>query len=435
VNIISNNKIALALSLAVVSEFAIAVDWTYQNGLELGVGYTDNLFFADPDDAQADTIGTIIPSVALYGAGRKSKLSLTADGKYQIFPDQETEDFLPRVGANLTLQLIDNLLYTELNANAGRVKDDADRIFDELETNAGDTETAYTGSIATTLQHTFDNLSDFRLTHTYAATEVTGGLENDTISSTSRIAWGHQPGSRTLGWNIEAQHQRTDFDQFDDSAEVYFVNGGFSYLATPELLFSASAGKEWTGFVSVDDKRVDNIWALSLNWKPNARHSLTLGYGERSLGTNPSFEYVYIGRIATLRSFWRRDYATNKVVLDNNIPLAIDGVDGAPAINNDNVLATQQFVDNQQQVDDVVGAELVFKGRLSEIILGASYLVRENRSLNTEVENALVNASFNRKLSDNTTWGVSYFYREQLPSTETISIYENRLQLSLKFTN
>ncbi|HMC14536.1 MAG TPA: TIGR03016 family PEP-CTERM system-associated outer membrane protein, partial [Albitalea sp.] len=89
-----------------------------------------------------------------------------------------------------------------------------------------------------------------------------------------------------LGWSVDISHQAIDFPATRRS-ETDRITGGLTFIATPELLFSARAGHESNDLLTLS-KQGYRTWGWGATWTPTERTRIDLQRDQRFFGTSHS---------------------------------------------------------------------------------------------------------------------------------------------------
>lgn len=429
----NHKQVVIAVCLLFTTNLAWGLEWQLQRGLDLGLGYSDNLNFSFAEIAENGPTVNLTPFVEVSAIGTKSQLSFLAEGRYRNLPNQRYASFVPEFDANLNLELVQDMFSTNVRASVIQVESNGQAVFEGATALSSYTSNQYFGNINSNFNYNFGNFSHLEVDHAYSLIDNSDDDISDSSNHTSRLIWAELSRAGQPDWSFEGRHQRTDSSEVNDHAELFSLIGEFGIFTGREVLLTGRVGNEWINSSSDDAESRDDIWGLTLAWRPNAQNSLELGYGERSFGSNPSFEYSLIGRRVTFSAHWRRNYANTRLV---------SSIGGTSNEDTTTTLVTEEattgapehlLVERQLSVDNEIGMSFLLRGRLSEILIEGVYFVREDQVDRIDVKNALISASFNRRLNANTRWEIMYSYREQLSSTAVVSSFENRVQFILRY--
>jgi len=179
----------------------------------------------------------------------------------------------------------------------------------------------------------------------------------DTSQDTLDFSLGRNPKYGGFIWGVGATYARDRAD--DDTFDSTSAYGTLGATVGQSLYLQLLAGGELNDFASRrtdaierDDESV--LWELSLNWTPNERTSLKVGYGDRFFGEGPTFSFKQRLRNSTLSATYTRDVASANVnigsvtpfaELNNNRPVTPTGV----ADLTGNNVGSALFVDKRLQ--------------------------------------------------------------------------------------
>lgn len=139
---------------------------------------------------------------------------------------------------------------------------------------------------------------------TSSASTSAGDLATDSVSASLTSA-----SATAIGWSATLSHQSSDYD-VGRRTTTDLANVGLSYRPDPDLMLTASGGRERSNLTSLTTSENHGTWGVGLTWTPSERTRLVLQRDSRFFGDTHSLSFEH--RMA--RSNWRfsssRDLST-----------------------------------------------------------------------------------------------------------------------------
>jgi uncharacterized protein (PEP-CTERM system associated) len=126
------------------------------------------------------------------------------------------------------------------------------------------------------------------------AASVSGVATSDTL-----VNFNGDSAFRSLGWSVDANRQSIDYSA-GRPTEADRFDLGLSYSVTPQLSVTASAGREFSNYTSLD-KQAYATNSYGVNWAPSETSKFSALQGNRSFGESHSLSFEH----RTPRTVWR----------------------------------------------------------------------------------------------------------------------------------
>lgn len=297
--------------LAVCGASATRADVEITPSVGVSTTWTDNIDLAGDDAAkQSAFLGEVTPGFTLsqrserittnvdytfrgiFYADDSDRNTTWHDGNAALDVDVIRDWFSIAAAGGYTQVLVDPALAT-IN----------DRIFDEE--NVSDT---VTGSVMPQLLHEFSwGIVDANYYYgivDYLDTAPDGSPldDNENMGGTFSIT---SPRRSTITWELRYDGWQTNYDISPD-VEYRSASAELGYRVTPNLELFGSGGKETDLEAEValpTDQRAgldEPFWQAGFRWRPSARDSLDMSYGERFYGSTFGGAWRHEGRMLTV---------------------------------------------------------------------------------------------------------------------------------------
>lgn len=401
-----------------------AANWQVYKYIDADVTATDNLQLGDGTE---ELVYSVKPSVELSFEGQRFETDIIAGIEAYRFNERGDSFVDPRLEVGTSGTLVNNLLYINSSLEVGKLLPEED-FFDLNE----DSETQSRIKINPFVSRKFGRFADLYFGYGHQSLDNESDGDVDTSQDTLDFSLGRNPKYGGFIWGVGATYARDRAD--DDTFDSTSAYGTLGATVGQSLYLQLLAGGELNDFASrrtdaieQDDESV--LWELSLNWTPNERTSLKVGYGDRFFGEGPTFSFKQRLRNSTLSATYTRDVASANVnigsvtpfaELANNRPVTPTGA----ADLTDNNVGSALFVDKRLQF----GYKLA--GRRSDLVIDGLYSDREEINGDETREKLIGRVAFDRHLSPLTTVRLQY---EHLISedNDVDRANENRVGLSL----
>ncbi len=262
---------------------------------------TDNRFLT-ANDRQSSIIGELSPG--LHVAGRTGRIQGQLDYALNGFVYSHgsgPNNLQNALDGKLHAEAVDNWLFIDAAANISQQSISAfgTQSPDPALQNANQSEVA-TYSLSPSLRGSLAGIASYDLRAGYQALHSDGF---DAANSRTRTAalnlHSEHSASARLGWGLALTHEGDAYERSRSTVSDR-ASATLNLSATPELVFSLSAGREATNLASVD-KESSPTWGVGLDWRPSERTHVSLERDKRFFGES----HAAILEYRTPRTAWR----------------------------------------------------------------------------------------------------------------------------------
>lgn len=317
-----------ATAMLLLSFHSGATDWTITPTLELKETYTDNVRLTR-DNEQSDFVTQVNPGISLNGIGPRLKV----DARYvlqNIFYAEESSENATnhKLNAIGNAELLEDLFFVDAKASINQQTISAFGRQATDDTNISDNRTTVkTYFISPYLLNHFQDFasSEIRYIHDSvstkgAGTTVSSGLAD---STSDRILLNLTSGDdfRKLGWGLNYQKQRIDFDN-GQTVDQETYGGNLRLLITPQFSLIATGGYEKNDYLSITGDSAGSYWTGGFAWTPSRRTSIEASAGKRYFGDTYSLKANHRSR----RTAWNLNYSEGITTTRSEflLPVTID---------------------------------------------------------------------------------------------------------------
>jgi uncharacterized protein (PEP-CTERM system associated) len=302
-----------------------AGEYVRTSDLTLGSYYSTNICRTNTDE-QSKVVGTATPRISIRGRGGSSSVALRARAQYNSLGDsdlvceggfgfnqQNREAWVPAGNFFGTFDLVENWVTLEADAFAGQNPFDPFRAGgDDNLSGLDNTNITYRWGVGARVDRQFADRWGLFARYNYneqynSRNRAIGDSKADEV----QLNVGMLPGSARFVTGLQGQYTEV---QFEPTLTSPAGTNRLSRLAIRNALaidrtfsLDASFGVEDNIFVSTSDEIDGSFWDAGFSWQPNARVSVSAGYGERFFGEAPRFNINYRHKRSTLRAFYLRD--------------------------------------------------------------------------------------------------------------------------------
>ena len=398
------NIISVSLLFAVLGVAPVrAAELQVYKFLEFGAIATDNLQLFTEDE---DLLLSIKPSVELSFKGNRFDSDIVAGVEVYNFAEQGDTVVDPRLTLSTSGALIDNLVFVDASLEFGQLLDGED--FFEL---TEDSDTQGRLKVNPFVSRKFGRFAD--LFFGYGHQSLDDDFDGDIDAQLDSLSFtlGRDPKLGGFVWGIGADYEqdRSDglrFDSFSAYASIGATIG-------QSVFWQVLGGAEFNDFTELqdgDDEDGSELLEASLNWTPNERTRLKVGYSERFFGGGPILTFQQRLRNSTVTASWTREVSNSDVNLSavstfteptGDQPVTPTGVND---LNNENIDSNALFVDERF----ILGYKLA--GRRSDLVIDAIFSDQEEILGSTTSDRFVSRIAFDRHLSPLTTVRFQYEY-------------------------
>lgn len=405
-----------------------AARWNSNGSVGFGLSYTDTASEQPDKQGGSSTTARVNPSLSLQRRSSKSDIFLSSelemlksldDGDYALYPalfgSLRTELFRSVLGLNSSI-FINTVEVAEDDSAVGVSN--------------------FSGNVSNTLSFTVNPTVDLAIGNGwflrggYAFNVYQADDNALSDSHSNRIGVTVEKDSWDKGYALgaEVSSEHSDISGSDPFVQRQIsVFAGVGISRTFRLL--ASAGREDNSLpqtFSGAEQAADSVsmkadmWDVGLTWRPGARTSLEIGYGESFFGKRPRMEIEYRNRRSSYAVSWSRQLVRTRQQLPETYQ--IDAPDQTDEELIFQPVNTEPFGDvltlesTSLTVDEEIQIQYILRGRVSRLRLETRYSKRETSldAGSTQSSDIGLFAGFERNLSGVTLLTVSYDHRRNL---------------------
>lgn len=414
-NIISASLLFTVLGMIPVN----AADLKVYKFLEFGAIATDNLqLFGD----QEELVFSVKPSVELSFEGNRFDTDVLASVEAYSFSDRGDTIVDPRLNLRTKGSLINNLLFVNASLDIAQLLEGED-FFDLTE----DSDTQGRLIINPFIARKFGRFADLFLGYSFQGldNELDGNF--DTQLDTFSFSLGRDPRLGGFIWTVGADYEedRSDGQSFDSFSSYASIGSTVGQSFFWQLL----AGAEFNDFTELqdgDDEDGSELLEASLNWTPNERTRLKVGYSERFFGGGPIFSFAQRLRNSTINASWTREISNSNVNLSPVSTFTEPTTDQPVTPTDVTDLNDEIIASNELFVDERFRFGYKLAGRRSDLVIDAIFSDQEEIQGDATNERFVSRIAFDRHLSPLTTVRFQYEYlNEEIDGADRED--ENRL--------
>lgn len=279
----------LAAAAMLVAAPASHAQWTVTPSVSLLETYTDNVDLRDDDQANAQWVTEVRPSVAVSGESRRLKVDAFASWNQFVYSDKDKVldpiDSQLRYSGSLQGTLVEQMLYVD--ARATRSKQSVLPFGPGAEgsrySNYNQTDVK-TWSVSPYLVRRLGR--DATMQVRYTRDSVDSGLERLFGSSTGDTVLFNLASSaemRTLGWGLNYVRQDID-NRLLGKTSSENVNASLRYQFSRTWTATATAGRDTYDFEGPGPDTSGNSWSVGGIWSPSQRTNVQASIGRHLYG-------------------------------------------------------------------------------------------------------------------------------------------------------
>ncbi len=422
----------IALSL---SSVANAANIEVSKFIEVGATTTDNLTLEElSNDRESELVFNIKPSVELKFSGNRFGLVALGQVEYYRFNEAKEDVVDPRLFLRARGTLIDGLMFLDSSLVLSKLTPDASFLRP-----ADDGDTAATVNTKAFINHSFGRVADLYTGYTFETLATKTGEEFESNQHTVDFSIGRNPKYGGVIWGFGGFYSRDEspINEFEDAYLYGKIGGSLTQTVLAEFTYGVEDRELINSVNTVNPiaTEYDNtsLWNAQLNWSPNELTTLTVGYGERFLGSGPNMQLKHRVRNSSIVASYTRDITRQAAALDgiatlgDNIDPTIIDTDTVDINNANNVTPLDEpYVDNRFQ--------LAYKlaGRRSDIIIDTVYSDQERLTGDDTIRSLLSRLVFDRRLSQFLSLRLQYDHQKSKASNRPALTYtENRFAIKI----
>jgi|GEM_PF-5283208 len=398
--------------------------WEVFKFAEIGATSTDNLQFGGEDDL----VFHVKPSVEFALQGNRFNTDIVAELELFNFNERGDNIVDPRLLANTSGTLVDNLLFVSGGIEFGKVLPGED-FFDFSEDS--DTQTRF--RINPFLARQFGSTGDLFVGYGHQSLDNETDGEIDFQQNTLSFDFGRSPRLGGFVWGVGATYGNdrvTDDEEFQNFSAFARVGSSLTQTTFWELI----VGAESNDFIEEGDNDEDDVSAFGevrLNWAPSERTTLVVGYNNRFFGAGPLMSLSHRVRNSTITAALTREVSNADVTLSDISTFSDDTNPIIPTLDTD-LIGDETVTDEGLFIDERLRLSYKLAGRRSDLVFDAVYSDQEQLDGGATREAAIGRLAFDRHLSPVTT--VRFLYEHELEQDiDGENENENRFGVRLLF--
>lgn len=395
-------------------------DWDSSAAIALGAYYSDNICQV-PRDLESEPVGTVTPSISVRGEGGRSTTSLDAAVEFNSLGESDItcpqggvglnpanrETWVPRLNLRSEFEAVENLLFLEADGLASQNPINPFAAGGDDNLNAtGNTNITYRWGVGARFERQFNAVWALLARYNYneqynSVNRAIGDSQEDRFE----FDFGKIPGASRFAYGVRGQYSEITFEENDIQPEftnrLSRVELRLAFQASREWQFNASAGEEDNVFLSNSDEIDGFYWDAGVQWTPNSRVLLDVGYGERFFGETPRVSLQYRHKRSAISASYVRDLRFPRNIRGPAGQFPDDGfTDPVPGDPGDPLGSAggPTFIGQSPVLDERFSLSYSLTGRRSTLSIGASQSKQTRAVNNSQGDFFSVNIGFNRDL-------------------------------------
>lgn len=305
-------------AMLLLSLHANAVEWEFTPTLQLKETFTDNVRLSDTNE-ESEFITQVNPGISIVGLGPHLRFN-TRYVMQNLFYAKESDRNATNheLNANGNAELLPDHLFVDAQASMSQRSTSSFGPQSEDNTNITNNRTnVETYSLSPYLLHHFKDFADAELRYTRDSVSTSGSgsaVSTELQDSTSdRILLRLVSGDdfQTLGWGLNYNKQRIDFDSGQQVDQVTY-GGDLRYRLSRKLSLLANGGYEKNDYLSITGDSGGSFWKAGFDWTPSRRTSVEVLAGKRYYGDSYSLKASHRSRRTAFNVRYSEDVTTTR---------------------------------------------------------------------------------------------------------------------------
>ncbi|OAJ69567.1 hypothetical protein A7976_04975 [Methylobacillus sp. MM3] len=297
---------------------AHAVEWEFTPTLQLKETYTDNVRLSNTNE-ESDFITQVNPGISIVGLGPHLRFNTRYVMQNLLYAKESDRNATNhQLNANGNAELLPDHLFVDAQASISQRSTSSFGPQSEDNTNITNNRTnVETYSFSPYLLHHFKDLADAELRYTRDSVSTSGsgssistGLQD---STSDRILLRLTSGDdfQTLGWGLNYNKQRIDFDSGQQVDQVTY-GGDLRYRLSRKFSLIANGGYEKNDYLSITGDSGGSFWKAGFDWTPSRRTSVEALAGKRYYGDSYSLKASHRSRRTAFNVSYSEDVTTTR---------------------------------------------------------------------------------------------------------------------------
>lgn len=315
------SRFALGTCFACSAFTLNAAEWDTGAALSASAYVTDN-FCLSPTDKEQETVYTLTPRVNLNGRGARADMLLNARLELNSLAQSDIEcgaglgrnreSLIPSGTFRGNVEAIENWLTFNADASARLTPvNPFSPGSGDVVNGRGNTNIVYRVGAGATIAREFERKVGLNLRYNYneqfnSFDTLYGNSQEDRVTA----SFGMLPGASRFLLSTRGSYSEVSFDAtpfnpaFTNTLASAEVRATFNISDSWNL--SAAVGEEFNEFLSVSDEIDGEYWDAGIQWTPNSRVNVDVGYGKRFFGSTPRALISYRHKRSSFQASYTR---------------------------------------------------------------------------------------------------------------------------------
>ncbi|CAN7661753.1 TIGR03016 family PEP-CTERM system-associated outer membrane protein [Pseudoduganella sp. LjRoot289] len=310
--------LAAAVGLAALSlSPSSRADWKFTPRVDLRETYTDNVLLAEPGKERSQAVTQLSPGFSLSNVGPRLDLSASYSKHLVKYSDSDlgggsnggAQGNTQQLQANLKARLLGESLFLDSTAS---ISQQAKSAFGPTLIDNGVPGSGFAAGVSSEVKSV--RISPYYLLRfgSFASGELRYARDrvssDNTAFGTSNgdnlsLNLGSGPSFHVVGWGLTYYRQELT-DTISAKSSSQNLSGTLTYLYSPQLTLSVSAGYDQYDYASQGGRTKGQSWSVGGTWAPNLRTRVQASIGKRYFGDSYSLVATHRARA----SVWSVNY-------------------------------------------------------------------------------------------------------------------------------
>jgi uncharacterized protein (PEP-CTERM system associated) len=294
--------------------------FTVSSGMSVQATLTDNLNLS-ATNRRSELITTVSPNLSVRSDAGRVQGSLNYSLNGLIYARGSSANTIQHaLSANVKSELVDNFAFVDANASVSQQNIFAlGPLSPDSRLRSGNQTQVATLTVSPYVRGRLGGFATYDARLSYSTTDTDADSIGGSSSGSASLRVGSDASFARLSWAVTASHQVSDFSAGRRTATDQVV-GSLGYAATPQLQFSARAGRETSDLLTSQGEG-HTTYGLGAAWRPSPRTSLSIDADSHFYGNSHSVNFSY----RTPRTAWTisdtRSTSTGASPLQGGLPL------------------------------------------------------------------------------------------------------------------
>lgn len=263
---------------------ATRAGFSFQPSLSLRQVYTNNVRLERSGDARSDLITDVSPGIRVGSRSGR----IVGDVDYSLHGllyarDSSSNEVQQSLTARGTAEAVENWAYVDASASISQQSTSAlgSRSADRGLADANRAEVS-TFQVSPYLQGRLGSWVNYVAKFNWTSTSSEGADAKSQSQDVSLHLESSTAAFSRLGWTLDLSQQTSEFGDRGNQDSTR-INGGLTFIVTPEFRLQARVGRERNEFES-SSQESSTTWGLGFTWAPTQRTSLAVTRDHRFFG-------------------------------------------------------------------------------------------------------------------------------------------------------